>query len=98
MTSTCSPSLRRRTIAGPACFSERPPPAAGLTMARKRSFKRPRYSDREICLQICLQGQNRSCAVEQRKALRQSIPFYLKGGRTGKVFVKEDDPVDALVV
>src|SRR5260370_5117980 len=103
MTSIFNPFSRKRARAGPASFAARPPAAAGLTMAKKRSMESrcepenplPIYS---VISKPALQRQHRGAAVQHREAFCQDVAFDLERSRTGKILVQQDDPVDTLVV
>src|SRR5216683_7047698 len=103
MMSTFNPFSRKRARAGPASFAERPPPAAGLTMAKKRSIWSAYKTEilTPVCqstLTLLLQRQNRRAAVQLRQAFRQNVAFNLERSRPRKVLVHEDDAMDTLVV
>src|ERR1700730_13951948 len=76
MTSTCKPFSRRRAIAGPASLAERPPPAAGLTMAKKRFFTAPGIS--------CQQYKNEPLAAKAAWDALKREPTLLHKGRTAE--------------
>jgi hypothetical protein len=89
--------------AGPASFAERPPPAAGLTMAKNRSIGGVNESEMltpafQAIVKRFSQGQNRGSAVQHRETLCQHVAFDLERSRSGKVLIEQNDPVDTLVV
>src|SRR5580704_13300533 len=105
------PPSRRRVRAGPASFAERPPPAAGFTIAKKRSMEcgklpsiynfpknlPPKCQPSEVAATTS-QRLHGGSTIELCQTLRQSVPFYLKRSRAGKVFFVQHDSMNALVV
>src|SRR6266568_4522032 len=94
--STCNLFARNRASAGPANFAERPPPAAGFTMAKNLSMQGV-HPFPDSCKEDS-QGQNRCGAVQFLQTLRQNVPFNLEGSCPRKVLLKENDPVNPLIV
>src|SRR5215813_2608061 len=87
---------RRRANAGPASFADRPPPAAGFTMAKNRSFNvanLPVVADRKSS-----QWLNGVDSFDSSQTFRQRIAFDLHGGSARKVLVQQNDSVHALVI
>src|ERR1700730_7932102 len=100
MTSTRMPPSRSRANAGPASFAERPPPAAGFTIAKNLSFNGPSVS---LCSSVFIDRthshwQNRFRAVQLAQSLRQDVPLYLERSCTRKIFLVHHDSMNALVV
>src|ERR1700722_19228416 len=92
----CRPASRSRASAGPASFEDRPPPAAGFTIAKKRSIETlcvSRNSERTTSQRL-----DHGSAVESRELFRQYVPLYLKRCRARKVLFKNHDSMNALVV
>jgi len=81
----------------------RPPPAAGLTMAKNRSIGSVNESEMltpafQAILKRFSQGQNRGSAVQHRETFCQHVAFDLERSRSGKVLIQQNDPLDTLVV
>src|SRR6202521_5564819 len=74
MTSTRRPLSRRRAMAGPASLAERPPPAAGLTMAKKVSLT----TSRPPAARSLLKGQ----AVSSGAEAHGWAPFFSVGAES----------------
>src|SRR5579862_7284872 len=94
----CNPASRSRARAGPASFADRPPPAAGFTIAKKRSIETLYISRPTRPTDRTSQRFHNGGAVKFREALRQDISFYLQRCRERKVVFKDDDAVNAFVV
>src|SRR5580704_13835115 len=97
-TSIFSPFARRPARAGPASLAERPPPAVGLTIAKKFCFNEILYSQTKCPRPILLQGQNSSGTVELRELLSKRVSFYLQRGGARKILVVKNYAVNALVI
>src|SRR6266567_3342927 len=73
--SICNPLARRRASAGPRSLRKRPPPAAGLMIARYLSCNSELFHRRAVT-----RIANLFC---------QSVSFYLHRGSTREVFLPE---------
>src|SRR5690242_14697369 len=104
MTSTRTFCSRKRARAGPASFADRPPPAAGLTMAMNRSMsddeeaRAPIFGKNEFLKNQLSQGPDSRGAVQFRQAFRQNISLYLQRSGPRKILIEKHDPVNPLIV
>src|ERR1700749_3376423 len=92
----CKPASRNFASAGPASFADRPPPAAGFTIAKKRSIETlnvSRTSGRKTSRRF-----NDARTVECCEAFRQYVPLYFKRCRARKIFFEDHDSMNAFVV
>src|SRR5882757_6032326 len=92
----CNPASRSLARAGPANFADLPPPAAGFTIAKKRSIETLYVS--RLAERTTSQRLHRGCAVEFREVFRKYVSFYLKRCRAREIVFKNDDAVNAFVV
>src|SRR5208282_4902383 len=92
---------RSRASSAPASFAERPPPAAGFTMAINFSFTRiPSSESYLVSLGSVSSLKRLDCliTVEHSKALRQGHANDLERSGQRKVFVVDHDAANAFVM
>src|SRR5271154_6637805 len=109
MTSSASPCARNSASLGPASFAARPPPAAGLTMAMKRSMRcvclpmRVRHGNCKSKLTTVvykgnLQRLDGGCPLQYCQTILQSVSKDFLRGVAREIVPEQHESVDALEV